>query len=375
MPGVPIPVSIASDMTLPFFPPMGTIHDYVPVPPAPAPPICAAIESPVAVMWGPGFALFQNKLTTTVIHQGLPFALDGHDCGYMITHITLPINNARLPIIILFSGRKMAFAASTVKANGAAVGCSTLLLFPMMCCAFPVTVPTGFPVANSLNTVRVGLTPMDIVFGVIGMAATIVGDILTCSAPSVPDGKEILSKVLLGDSPANWAIKQGLGVAVGVARILITGEGSVQVQAGSSYVGVTLGYSRSADGSYSVSAGGQIGAPVLGSAGVVGGQAGIQYSKSASGESTTTTSHGAAAGGGVGPLASGGVSTNSSTASTTDASGKTTETTTTTDQKVGVVPLHGSSSTSTTTESPGSPPVRSGYRGGHAQGKPWGKPL
>jgi hypothetical protein len=131
MPGIPIPVSIASDLTLPFIPPPITIHDFVAVPPAPAPPVCMAIESPVAVMWGPGFALFQNKLTTTVIHQGMPFALDGHDCGYMITHVTVPVNNARLPIIIMFSGRKMAFAASTVKANVAAVGCSTLLLFPM----------------------------------------------------------------------------------------------------------------------------------------------------------------------------------------------------------------------------------------------------
>jgi hypothetical protein len=374
MPGTPIPVSISSDMTLPFIPPPITIHDFVAVPPAPAPVVCMAIESPVAVMWGPGFALFQNKLTTTVIHQGLPFALDGHDCGYMIPHVTVPLNNARLPIIIMFSGRKMAFAASTVKANGAAVGCSTLLLFPMMVCAFPVTLPTGYPVANSLNTVRVGLTPGDIVFGVIGMAATIVGDILTYGAPSAPDAKEVLFKVLLGDSPKNWLIKQGLGAAAGLARILTTGEGSVQIQAGSSYVGVTLGYSRSADGSYSLSAGGQIGAPVVG-AGAIAGQAGIQYSKSATGESTTTTSYGGAAGGGAGPLASGGASTSTSTASTTDASGKTTETTTTTDQKVGSVPLHGSSSTSVTTESPGSPPVRSGYRGGHAQGKPWGRPL
>ena len=374
MPGIPIPVSIASDLTLPFIPPPITIHDFVAVPPAPAPPVCMAIESPVAVMWGPGFALFQNKLTTTVIHQGMPFALDGHDCGYMITHVTVPVNNARLPIIIMFSGRKMAFAASTVKANGAAVGCSTLLLFPMMCCAFPVTVPTGYPVANSLNTVKVGLTPMDVVWGAVGMAATIVGDILTCSAPSAPDAKEVLFKVLLGDSPKNWLIKQGLGAAAGLARIAITGEGSVQVQAGSSYAGVTLGYTRSADGGYSVSASGQLGAPVLGS-GAVGGQAGIQYSKSATGESSTTTSHGGAVGGGAGPLASGGASSSSSTTSTTDASGKTTETTTETDQKVGTVPLHGTSSTSTTTSSPGSPPVRSGYRGGHSQGKPWGRPL
>ena len=376
MAGTPIPVSIASDMTLPFVPPPITIHDYVPPPPQPPPPVplCMAIESPVAIMWGPGFALFQNKLTTTVTHQALPLALDGHDCGYMIPHVTVPLNNLRLPIIIMFSSRKMAFAASTVKANGAAVGCSTLLLFPMLCCAFPVTLPTGYPVANSLNTVRVGLTPTDIIFGLVGMVATIVGDVLTYSPPSAPDLKEVLTKTFLGDSPKNWLIKQGLGAAAGLARILITGEGSVQVQVGSSYAGVKLGYARSADGSYSVSAGGQLGAPVA-PYGAVGGQAGIQYSKSATGESSTTTSHGAAAGGGLGPLASGGTSTGSSTSSTTDTSGKTTETTTETDQSVGVVPLHGRSSTRTSTSSPGSLPVRSGYRGGHSQGKPWGKPL
>lgn len=373
MPGVPIPLSIASDMTLPFLPPPITTHDFVPIPPAPAPPVCMAIESPVAILWGPGFALFQNKITRTVIHQGLPFAVDGHDCGYMIPHVTVPINNARLPMIIAFSGRKMAFAASTVKADGAAVGCSTLLLFPMMCCAFPVTLPTGFPPGNTLNTVTVGLTPGDIIAGIINIAATIAADILTYGAPSAPTLSEVAAKTFLGDTPRNWAIKQGLGALAGLARILITGDGSIQVQAGSSYAGVTLSFSRTADGTYTLGIGGQLGVPV--GVGVVGGQAGAQVAWAPDGTRTTTTSYGGAAGTAAGPLASGGTSTATTTTTTTAPDGTQTTQTTTADQSVGVAPLHGVQSNTTSTSAAGSPPTTTGYQSGHAQGKPWGKPL
>src|ERR1035437_1923310 len=84
------PVSIATDIALPLIPLVMTFHDLVPVPPVPPVPppgIYPCIEIPVMMMWPPGYALQQNKLTTTVLHKFLPMALDGHDCGYMIPHI------------------------------------------------------------------------------------------------------------------------------------------------------------------------------------------------------------------------------------------------------------------------------------------------
>jgi len=48
------------------------------------------VESPTPMMWPPGLALQQNKLTRTVFHKSQFIVLGGHDCGHMIPHITIP---------------------------------------------------------------------------------------------------------------------------------------------------------------------------------------------------------------------------------------------------------------------------------------------
>ena len=106
--GFPVPVSVQGNLVFADFPipsPMATLHKVQP-PVGPPIPIAPCIEAPVPVMWPPGFGLQQNKLTTTVYHKFQWIMLDGHDCGYMIPHVTIPPVNVLLPIQIAFSSRK-----------------------------------------------------------------------------------------------------------------------------------------------------------------------------------------------------------------------------------------------------------------------------
>jgi len=364
------PVSIASDMTLPL-PLMMTSHDFVPIPTGPPPGPCVAIEAPVPVMWSPGFTLFQNKLTTTVSHQGLPFALDGHDCGYLIPHVTNPPNNARLPMIMLFSSRKMAFAATTVRANGTAVAASTPPLLPMLCCAFPVTLPVGY-VMNSLNTVRVGLTGEDVVAGALGILGTMVASYLSSGrgTPRLPDTTEVLQKALLGGSLRSWMYKSIFGIAAGVARLLITGDGTVQLQLGSKYAGFSPTFTKAVDGSYTLSASIQAATPALRKTGAV--QASIKSLHKPTGKTVTTGSLSVAASPDVPNSAS--VTTHASSIES-DRAGKHTHKTSVTTQSVETGFYTDSSSTTADTRTEKAPAVRTGYQGGRELHQSWAKPL
>jgi hypothetical protein len=209
------------------------------------------------MMWPPGFALFQNKLTTTVVHKALPIVLDGHNCGYMLPHISIPVANALTPLQMAFSSRKVVFAASKVKANGTAIGCVyPSFLLPMTCCAQPVTLPNGISLLNIMNTVIVGTTWVDFFLGWLSIAATMYVDKRTHSAPKEMTTKgELLKnvtadarwKVLLGDKPEKALGKAVAGAIAGAAKIVLTDEGSISIAAGSNYVGIGLSYSQTRD--------------------------------------------------------------------------------------------------------------------------------
>jgi hypothetical protein len=259
-----------------------THHDFLAPPPAPTPaPVMPCIEIPVPVMWPVGFALQQNKLTTTVLHKMQFFMLEGHDCGYLIPHISNPPVNLMLPIVIAFSGRKAVFAASTVRANGTAVGCSQLLpfIFPMLTCAAPVSQPTSLPPMNALNNVEVGMTATDILAGVINIGLTMAFEYLAffLSKKKIPGFTNIFSpraaerlvklgmnaksaevygkaigglvgKFAGGSSPGAFLAKTAAGVAAGAAKYLLTGDGGAKVAVGSNYLGGSYTQARTLDG-------------------------------------------------------------------------------------------------------------------------------
>jgi hypothetical protein len=267
-------------------------------------------------MWAPGFGLQQNKLTTTVVHKFQFVMLEGHDCGYMIPHVTIPAANLALPMIIMFSGRKVMFSASTVKANGTAVGCSQLLLLPlpMMTCAAPVSIPTSFPPLNLINNVKVGMTPGDLFAGIIAIGLSILADYICYrfkdnkffkNLLNGPLGKMLgktlgetagkaygkmlgglLGKAFGASNIGGYLVKAVLGGIAGGAKILLTGEGSIKVAVGSSYAGGNVAYGRTIDGKNQYSVQGQVAPTPFTSA-----SASAQHTSNPDGTTANQTSH------------------------------------------------------------------------------------
>jgi hypothetical protein len=337
-------------------------------------------------MWPPGFALAQNKLTTTVFHKMMPLALDGHNCGYMIPHVTIPPApfNTLLTFQILLSSRKMAFSSSTVKANTAQVACSLMVFLPMMCCANPVTLPTGTAITNIANNVQVGLTWMDVLAGWINIAITMFTDRLLRSkkGPEVPklDTKSLFEKFVMPLTAKNWtnlAKKTVVSLATGATRLLLTKEGSLSVKVGSDYANVGLSFAKTKDGQWSLAASGQLGVPTpaVGAAAVAGK---YEYKHNADGSTTRTTSGSVSEGQVVGP---GGVAgkQSASSATSTDAHGHQTDKTTTSSQAVAAEPGAGyQRSSTTTTKSQADKPTSqetSREQGGRLPGHSWGEAL
>lgn len=143
------------------------MHQCIPPPPAP-PFFQPSIEMVATQMWTFGLP-FANKLSTQTLVNSVPICLAGHDIGPLIPDITpgcpLPAN---LAIMWPFSSRKIMFASSVTLVENQGVGCAETLLvpFPMMTCGDPVSAPVIVYMTNCINTVKVGMTPGDILLGV-----------------------------------------------------------------------------------------------------------------------------------------------------------------------------------------------------------------
>lgn len=234
-----VKVSLMGDVCAPV-PLSMTIHDG------------ACVEMATPMMWPPGFALQQNKLTTTVFHKSQFIVLGDHDCGHVIPHVTIPLANPKLLFYIAFSKRKVMFAASKVKANGSQVGCTELIGFhvplPMLCCGSPVSLPNGFPMFNWLNTVSVGLGLGDVLAGFVAIAIDVLGKLL-CDLKWFKGGYDGLAKELVGAANLKqWALKNALASLSGAAKLVLTREGKyLRVELGSGYAGFQVSWKRSPD--------------------------------------------------------------------------------------------------------------------------------
>jgi hypothetical protein len=225
-----VKVSLMGDVCLPQ-PATMTIHDGL------------CFEMPTPMMWPPGLALQQNKLTTTVFHKAQFVALEGHDCGYVIPHVTIPLANPKLPLYIAFSSRKVMFASSKVKANGAQIGCTELLgphvPLPMLCCGSPVSIPNGFPSFNWLHTVSVGLSIGDVLAGFTAIAIDVFGKLLCGLKWFKGESKNLAESLVGAGNVKQWVLKNALSSLSGAARLVLTGEGKLlRVEAGSGYAGI-----------------------------------------------------------------------------------------------------------------------------------------
>jgi hypothetical protein len=184
----PVHVNIASDpnegwsvhMTLP------------PIPPA----VLPSLEVPVEQRWWPGAG--KHKITSTVLHRGLGIVQHGHDCGPFILDEAPPVLgrvNGYLPIMAFNSSRKVMFGASTVRAEGVAIGGAERGAYPMLTCGNPLSLPRTFPTKNKENTVIVGLTMTDILRGWEDIQATIAVDLFCYLMSIASPGGGILGLV------------------------------------------------------------------------------------------------------------------------------------------------------------------------------------
>lgn len=111
-----------------------------PPPPAgPLPFVPGLIEGPVSLGWPPGFLMHATQMDVLV--DGAPGVQQGHDAGYLIPHIQIPMN-ALTALHIAFSKHKVMFPVPTVLIGGKPAG--TYMPFVLgLICANPVSLPTG----------------------------------------------------------------------------------------------------------------------------------------------------------------------------------------------------------------------------------------
>jgi hypothetical protein len=180
---LPVFVNVVWDPTLGYNTHTWWCPAQTAAPPPGVPKPCTfnpAIEMIATQMWTAGYALGQNKFTTTVLHLGMPICIADHDVGILIPDLTIPPPNLWYVIQWPFSGRKMATVASTVQMNGQPVSCSQLAILPlpMLTCGDPLTLPLAFPLVNWTHTLTVGATAGDLFRGVINAVVTIAIDAL-----------------------------------------------------------------------------------------------------------------------------------------------------------------------------------------------------
>lgn len=256
-------------------------HNFFPVPPVPPvpPPMLGvpynpfasgAIEFPLVMLHLPGNALGKNKYSTTVTHKNLGIIQAGHDLGPLIGHVhVVPGFNNILSIVqMLFSSRKVMFSASTVKVQGQPAALAGLIGWPptpMMICSDPMGLPIGEVPTRWLNTVEVGVTLADFLLGLAAVAASMIVDWIfkaKLGDLASPLGSQLLGKMMDAGSFLEWGVKQGVGFALGLAQIAVTGQGSATIGFGGPWANVGLSVTADANGNVQVALQGQI--PVVG---------------------------------------------------------------------------------------------------------------
>lgn len=152
---------VFSVLSINFRIPNPSVHDALLIAP-PAPPAPAKIphiELPHTMMWSP----MGQSFTTTTQFDGFSVAQQGNDAGIFVLHLSIPMNNALLPLTICTSSCKNLFGAGTVLLEKKPAAGFFPLLAPILTCCFPIPVPWFMlPVPN---TVWIGMTFADFMAG------------------------------------------------------------------------------------------------------------------------------------------------------------------------------------------------------------------
>jgi hypothetical protein len=149
-----------------------TMHDVwlPPVPPVKYVP--GLIEGPAFMGWHPGRFL-THKVGAKTFYDGNKAVQQGHDVGYLIPHIAIPIN-WMMAINTLFSKHKVMMPVNSVLIEGKPMG-TYLIAYLGLICASPVSLPTGVLIPLSC-TVLSELTLKDIIIGLLFIAVDVIID-------------------------------------------------------------------------------------------------------------------------------------------------------------------------------------------------------
>jgi len=240
-----IPVNINNSLDISF----GFLTHDLFIPPAPIVPTFS-IEMVCTQKWA-GFFLNNNKLTTTVEHNGKSVVLKGHNCGPLIFDITIPASNVAYAWIWPFSDRKITFSASSVEMDGTATGCAQIFMLPlpMMTCGDPISAPTAFLLTSDINNAYVGMSMADFLLGLLDIALSIAIDALFewgwkgKKGPDVLDMRETITKRLvdkfLPTDLEAWA-KKGLSSMAGLLTSGLEGNPTFKIGVGNHWKGVEI---------------------------------------------------------------------------------------------------------------------------------------
>lgn len=184
-------VSVVWDLTCAFdyVPALPACHShiYLAAPPPAVVPMAfgLSVEQPAIIAHPQGFLLGDNKLTSTVYHNHVWFALGGHDLGKMLMHVCVPPlapgSCTLMTMDILLSSRKAKFTAGEVKADGVAVACCTMIepdspaaVTPMMICGTVPVPAAGCGTSVHLNSLLVGMSFVDLIAGWVDVLITVI---------------------------------------------------------------------------------------------------------------------------------------------------------------------------------------------------------
>lgn len=185
-------VSITRDITMMYdlIPIIATVHQQLLVtPPVLTPvPMGPYVESPAPIWWIPGYVTGKHELTTTVFHNHLTIAQEGHDLGMMLIHVAIPPNDLLIPVNMLASSREAKFEASEVIANGKPIACCTMIDWavlptPMKACSLIPAYHVGCGMSLLLNSVIVGMSVTDMIAGYVSAILDLVLSLLDIPEP------------------------------------------------------------------------------------------------------------------------------------------------------------------------------------------------
>lgn len=191
-------VSVIWDVTgfLDWVPALIAVHHHIYTAPPPVllvpVPMGASMELPSIIAHPPGAVTGTHKLTSSVYHNHVWFALEGHDLGHLLVHICLPPAMpgpcTQMPLNLAFSSRKAKFAAGEVKANGKAVACCTIfdlavIPTPMLICGAMPVPSAGCGTSVAFNSLLVGMSGWDLVAGYVDVIVSIIQSTIMNAGP------------------------------------------------------------------------------------------------------------------------------------------------------------------------------------------------